>query len=81
MVSVLVEEKVDISTGCHRGFSRNYLPVTLFGGGAPNHEVAVRLERLENDRLLGHVIAEAATAPGFTAVAQLPFSNECDELM
>jgi threonylcarbamoyladenosine tRNA methylthiotransferase MtaB len=54
VVKVLVEEKIDKTTGCFRGFSRNYLPVTLLGG-AVNQEWPVRLERLENGRVFGRV--------------------------
>ena len=43
-VSVLVEEKVDGASGFRRGFSRNYLPVTLpAGADSPNREVDVEL--------------------------------------
>jgi threonylcarbamoyladenosine tRNA methylthiotransferase MtaB len=52
VVTVLVEEKIDKATGFCRGFSRNYLPVTLSGGVA-NHEVAVRLAGMQNGRLIG----------------------------
>jgi len=53
-VSVLVEEKVDKTTGLCRGYSRNYLPVMVCGGATlANREIAVRLERLENGWLLG----------------------------
>ena len=54
VVTVLVEEKIDKATGSYRGFCRNYLPVTLSGGVA-NHEVAVRLEGMQNGRLIGHL--------------------------
>jgi threonylcarbamoyladenosine tRNA methylthiotransferase MtaB len=59
VVKVLVEEKIDKASGCLRGFSRNYLPVALTGGAA-NEEMTVRLERLENGRLVGHVIGRPA---------------------
>jgi len=62
-VKVLVEEKLDKATGRLRGFSRNYLPVTL-SGGAANEEIAVLLESLENGRLIGHAINEPDDAPG-----------------
>jgi threonylcarbamoyladenosine tRNA methylthiotransferase MtaB len=59
VVKVLVEEKIDKPSGCLRGFSRNYLPVALTGGAA-NEEMTVRLEHLENGRLVGHVIGRPA---------------------
>jgi threonylcarbamoyladenosine tRNA methylthiotransferase MtaB len=62
MVNVLVEDKLDKSTGFYRGFSRNYLPVTL-SSGTTNQEFTVRLQRMENGRLRGDVIAGPATSP------------------
>jgi threonylcarbamoyladenosine tRNA methylthiotransferase MtaB len=63
VVKVLVEEKIDMASGRLRGFSRNYLPVTL-SGVAANEEITVRLERLENGRLAGDVIEEPADKSG-----------------
>jgi threonylcarbamoyladenosine tRNA methylthiotransferase MtaB len=59
-VAVLVEEKTDKVTGACRGFSRNYLPVTL-SGGAANQEISVRLERMQNGRLIGESISGPVT--------------------
>ena len=70
IVTVLVEEKLDKATGLYRGFSRNYLPVTLSGGPA-NQEVTVQLERMENGRLLGNVIADVIS-PALERVAPAP---------
>jgi len=53
-VSVLIEEKIDAATGGRRGFSRNYLPVTvLHTGGAFNKEVQVAIKDFENGWLSG----------------------------
>ena len=44
-VSVLIEEKVDRGSGSRRGFSRNYLPVAVYGcGNLANQEVEVEIE-------------------------------------
>ncbi|HEX2230157.1 MAG TPA: tRNA (N(6)-L-threonylcarbamoyladenosine(37)-C(2))-methylthiotransferase MtaB [Candidatus Binatia bacterium] len=63
VVEVLVEEKIDVASGRLRGFSRNYLPVTL-SGVAANEETTVRLERVENGRLASTLIAEPADRSG-----------------
>jgi threonylcarbamoyladenosine tRNA methylthiotransferase MtaB len=64
-VSVLVEEKTDTTTGLHRGFSRNYLPVMLSGDAVfTNREVAVRLERMQYGWLLGTSMISAEAPPG-----------------
>jgi hypothetical protein len=55
---VLVEEKRDKSTGAYCGFSRNYLPVTLYGG-AVNQELTVRLESAESGKLFGDLVPVA----------------------
>jgi len=61
-VAVLVEGKVDKASGSQRGFSRNYLPVALAGGGAiANREIAVRLAEYRNGWLRGSVDGAAAT--------------------
>jgi threonylcarbamoyladenosine tRNA methylthiotransferase MtaB len=53
-VPVLVEEKVDKATGLHRGFSRNYLPVMVYGdGNFANREIQVRLEEFRDGFLFG----------------------------
>ena len=57
-VAVLVEGKVDKASGSRRGFSRNYLPVALAGGGVlANREVSVRLGEYRNGWLRGSVEA------------------------
>ncbi|HMF52421.1 MAG TPA: radical SAM protein, partial [Candidatus Saccharimonadales bacterium] len=54
---VLVEEKVDNTTGLRRGFSRNYLPVAVADSGAPsNRELAVRIDGFRNGWLTGHPV-------------------------
>ena len=55
-LAVLVEGKVDKTNGWQRGFSRNYLPVTVAGGGAlANREVSVRLGEYRNGWLRGSI--------------------------
>jgi len=55
-IAVLVEGKVDKTSGAQRGFSRNYLPVALAGGSEfANREVAVRLSEYRNGWLRGIV--------------------------
>jgi threonylcarbamoyladenosine tRNA methylthiotransferase MtaB len=59
-VAVLVEGKVDKASGAQRGFSRNYLPVALAGGGElANREVAVRVGEYRNGWLCGSVAVTA----------------------
>ena len=59
-VNVLVEGKIDKASGLQRGFSRNYLPVLLGGGGMlANREVDVRLKDYRNGWLHGSVEAAA----------------------
>jgi threonylcarbamoyladenosine tRNA methylthiotransferase MtaB len=56
---VLVEEKVDNRTGCHRGFSRNYLPVVVRGGSCQaNREVDVKIDGWDGDWLTGTVMEQ-----------------------
>jgi len=53
-VTVLIEGKIDKASGAQRGFSRNYLPVALAGGGErANCEVTVRLGEYRNGWLRG----------------------------
>jgi threonylcarbamoyladenosine tRNA methylthiotransferase MtaB len=52
-VSVLVETKIDGATGLQRGFSRNYLPVTIAGAGFANKDIAVALKGMRNGWLSG----------------------------
>jgi hypothetical protein len=53
-VSVLIEEKVDRGSGLRRGFSRNYLPVVVYGcENLANQEVEVEIEGFEEGWLRG----------------------------
>ena len=56
-VSVLVEAKVDKATGMRRGFTRNYLPVSVVGADCVNREISVRLSGLRSGRLSGTILA------------------------
>lgn len=58
---VLVEEKVDKTTGFHRGFSRNYLPVAISGhGDFVNREVDVNLKGYQSGWLMGSALTRAS---------------------
>jgi threonylcarbamoyladenosine tRNA methylthiotransferase MtaB len=58
---VLIEAKVDRLTRAHKGFSRNYLPVTVFGAGeSVNCEVEVQLEEFDGGGLTGRVVQQKA---------------------
>jgi threonylcarbamoyladenosine tRNA methylthiotransferase MtaB len=51
---VLIETKVERTTGLQRGFSRNYLPVTIAAAGdLANREIEVRIEDIRNGWLTG----------------------------
>ena len=53
-LSVLIEEKIDRTTGLRRGFSRNYLPVLVPAGGTlVNREIEVEVEGFERGWLRG----------------------------
>jgi threonylcarbamoyladenosine tRNA methylthiotransferase MtaB len=55
-VSVLVEEKTDETSGSQRGFSRNYLPVTVHGSaGWSNREAMVELTGFHSGWLSGRI--------------------------
>jgi hypothetical protein len=55
--AVLIEIKVDNKTGCHRGFSRNYLPVMVWGADKlVNQEIVVELVGFENGWLTGSAV-------------------------
>jgi threonylcarbamoyladenosine tRNA methylthiotransferase MtaB len=56
-VSVLVEAKVDGATGARRGFTRNYLPVSIAGASFANREIAVLLSGMRDGRLSGTLLA------------------------
>ena len=67
--TVLIEKKVNSRTGCHQGFSRNYLPVVVWGADQlVNQEVVVELHDFENGWLTGstaeYKIAQAEIARG-----------------
>lgn len=63
-VSVLIEEKIEKQTGARRGFSRNYLPVSVASGrDLGNREVDVVLDDYANGILMGRDPALAAPAP------------------
>ncbi len=56
-VHVLVEQAVDQTTGAHKGYSRNYLPVLVQAGeNQVNREVQVSLEELEGNWLRGKIV-------------------------
>lgn len=70
---VLLEGKLDPGNGARRGFSRNYLPVAVAGGGAlGNREIAVRLGEYRNGWLHG-VAVEAGRVDYSTAGAARDF--------
>jgi threonylcarbamoyladenosine tRNA methylthiotransferase MtaB len=53
-VSVLVETKVDRTSGLSRGFSRNYLPITVAAAGdLANQEIEVRIGDIRDGWLTG----------------------------
>jgi threonylcarbamoyladenosine tRNA methylthiotransferase MtaB len=53
-VSVLVETKVDKTSGFSRGFSRNYLPIAVAAAGdLANQEIEVRIGDIRNGWLTG----------------------------
>jgi len=56
-VSVLVEGKSAEATGTRRGFTRNYLPVSIAGAECANREVAVLLSGLRQGWLSGTILA------------------------
>lgn len=59
-VSVLVEEKVDKKDGGHKGYTRNYLPVSVrAAAGRVNQEVGVEIERLANAGLVGRAAEDS----------------------
>jgi threonylcarbamoyladenosine tRNA methylthiotransferase MtaB len=64
-MSVLVEEKIDKRSGCHRGFTRNYLPVMVDGGdGRVNRETSVKLDGFAGGRLFGPAVDERVPEAG-----------------
>ena len=70
-VSVLVEEKIDGSSGLRRGFSGNYLPVNVRGSSdCSNREVSVELTGLDSGWLTGFISdADSRFSPGVGLVA------------
>ncbi|HYT56822.1 MAG TPA: tRNA (N(6)-L-threonylcarbamoyladenosine(37)-C(2))-methylthiotransferase MtaB [Verrucomicrobiae bacterium] len=69
---VLIEAKVDRTTGLHRGFSRNYLPVAVAAAGdLANREIDVHLDGFRNGWLTGKVsnaIADVSACGDISAV-------------
>ncbi|MFB3925727.1 MAG: tRNA (N(6)-L-threonylcarbamoyladenosine(37)-C(2))-methylthiotransferase MtaB [Syntrophales bacterium] len=57
-LSVLVESKKDSTSGLMTGFSRNYIPVLIAGGGPSlcNRVVDIRAERVSGGTLIGTVV-------------------------
>jgi threonylcarbamoyladenosine tRNA methylthiotransferase MtaB len=64
-LAVLVEGATDRPIGGRRGFSKNYLPVSVSGSdGLVNREIAVRVESFTAGRLIGTAMqSETAGAP------------------
>ena len=59
-VLVLVEGKRENKTGCHRGFSRNYLPVAVRAGEKRvNREVPIDLDSFDGEWLRGTAIEDS----------------------
>jgi threonylcarbamoyladenosine tRNA methylthiotransferase MtaB len=71
--SVLLEEKLDASTGMRRGFMRNYLPVAV-AAEFSNREIDVRLTGLNNGCLTGEVEADVRCAEFGTTGAAITVS-------
>jgi threonylcarbamoyladenosine tRNA methylthiotransferase MtaB len=64
-VSVLIEGKRDKRTGCHRGFSRNYLPVAVRAGESRvNREMPVTLDSFDGEWLRGMAIGDRSGSDG-----------------
>jgi tRNA A37 methylthiotransferase MiaB len=58
-MSVLIEERIDRSSGAHRGFTPNYLPITVHGGQQRvNQEVNVRIDGFAAGCLTGTVVEQ-----------------------
>lgn len=58
-VAVLIEDKVDGTSGFRRGFSRNYLPVTLSARAEfTNREVSVDLNEFHDGWLIGKIVRD-----------------------
>ncbi|MBI1998136.1 MAG: tRNA (N(6)-L-threonylcarbamoyladenosine(37)-C(2))-methylthiotransferase MtaB [Deltaproteobacteria bacterium] len=59
-LSVLVEAKIDKNSACHRGFSRNYLPVAVRDGDEfVNREASVHVGGFAGGWLSGSIISRA----------------------
>ena len=68
-LAVLVEAATDRDRGGRRGFSRNYLPVAVFGAdGVVNREIGVQVESFAAGRLIG-TATESKTEDAACAVA------------
>jgi threonylcarbamoyladenosine tRNA methylthiotransferase MtaB len=70
-VSVLVETKVDKTSGLSRGFSRNYLPIAVAAAGdLANQEIEVRIGDIRNGWLTGEAsspISDLSACGNFVA--------------
>ena len=67
---VLVEAKLERTTGLQRGFSRNYLPVTVAAAGdLTNREVEVRIEDLRKGWLAGRL--SSANSDSYAGAASI----------
>jgi threonylcarbamoyladenosine tRNA methylthiotransferase MtaB len=70
-VPVLIEAKVDSLWGCHKGFSRNYLPIAVFAAGASvNCEVEVQLSDFQDGYLTGTVVKPPKEETGGLATSE-----------
>ncbi|MGE5303001.1 MAG: tRNA (N(6)-L-threonylcarbamoyladenosine(37)-C(2))-methylthiotransferase MtaB [Alphaproteobacteria bacterium] len=64
-VAVLVEERRDSKTGCHRGYSRNYLPVAVrAGANRVNREMPIALDSFDGEWLWGTAIDDLCGTAG-----------------
>jgi len=59
-LQVLLESRVDKKSGFHKGFSENYLPVTVVDGtpGLINQVIPVLVDEIGNGGLIGRIIHE-----------------------
>lgn len=68
-VLVVVEGKREKKTDCHRGFSRNYLPVAVRAGeNRVNREVLINLDSFDGEWLRGTVIDDSGSTDRLAAV-------------
>jgi threonylcarbamoyladenosine tRNA methylthiotransferase MtaB len=70
--TVLIEHKLDKTSGLQRGFSRNYLSVAVAGAeGLANRELDVRLDGFHNGWLTGSVVGDDTIESTDAATAML----------